>query len=223
MKIGERLKKFILECYGSQKNFAELIGIKLSALNRYISDSSNPGLDVLRKFKNAGLSIDWLIDGSSSMYASKSSSRPININNESNNEKTSNTPYFRIKQWIIENYESIENYAVIMNFNYKDLMNILNNELVPDPSLVQGVVRAGCNLSWLATGEGSKYGNNPAGLLLKIQKDSTGTQVYEPNLLENYNHKNKENYTSEDFFKLIRLAIKAEFDERERKNNESNN
>lgn len=72
MTFGERIRIFAKKCYGSQKNFAEHINFDYSYLNRIALGKNTPGADILQKFYEAGMSINWLLSGKGSMFADNS-------------------------------------------------------------------------------------------------------------------------------------------------------
>ncbi len=170
MTIGQRIKKFIDRVYGTQKKFACQVNISRTILNRYIADINLPGADVLYKFKKAGMSIDWLLDGSGSMFARDFQ---MQYSNKEDTEQLQDLPHRRIKKWINKNYGSLENFAIIMNIDYYLMENFLENESVPDPNFTNILRMAGCNIRWLSTGEGDEYANNNIGQILRIRNEST--------------------------------------------------
>jgi len=216
MQIGQRIEKFTRECYHTQTYFAECIGITISSLNRYIKGKYTPKFDMLLKFFDAGMSIDWLLNGSGSMYANNEKGREFKKKYKSTENNYSNTPFGRAKQWIMENYGTLKEFAILINMNYDELNDIFNSTLIPDPSFLDLMSRAGCSINWLATGEGSEYENNPLGMLLKLKEKGFDLKSTENEITDENLYKNMKNDPRIDFIKLIRLAIKAEFIERER-------
>jgi transcriptional regulator with XRE-family HTH domain len=59
--IGEKLRKFGIEKFGSVKTFAEALGMKPPTLQVYLRGISEPGANILRKLKNLGCDINWLL------------------------------------------------------------------------------------------------------------------------------------------------------------------
>jgi len=169
MTLGQRILHFIDVCYGTQKRFAEETGVGAIQLNRYINDKTSPGIDSLIKFKDAGMSIDWLVEGEGSMYANNHKGRQLQVQLGKLQRGEKETPYDRIRKWITEHFETIENYCVCLNADYNELYNVLFNDMISDPSMLQNLKKAGCNIAWLSTGTGSKYADNMAGLILKAK------------------------------------------------------
>jgi len=60
---GYRLKRFITLVYVRQKIFAEVTGINKSQLSLIISGTRNPSSKTLLKFLQAGLDLNWYLDG----------------------------------------------------------------------------------------------------------------------------------------------------------------
>jgi hypothetical protein len=69
--IGPRIKHFAKRCYRTQSNFCEVIGIDATQMSYYVGRGRVPGGDVLFRFFQAGMSIDWLFKGGddSGMFA----------------------------------------------------------------------------------------------------------------------------------------------------------
>ena len=201
MTIGQRIKKFIVRVYGTQKKFADQVQISRAILNRYIADTNLPGADVLYRFKKAGMSIDWLLDGSGSMYAKDFKIQHIE---KDINVASQYLPHQRIKKWIGKNYGTLENFAVIMNLYYYMLENFLENELVPDPNFTNILRMAGCNIRWLSTGDGEEYAQNNIGHILKMRNEQSEIQD------EEINPDEINQLPTGEFYKLIRSAIKKE-------------
>lgn len=69
--IGPRIKYFAKRCYRTQNNFSEHIGIDAAQLSHYVSKGRMPGGEILFRFNQAGMSLDWLFNGGddSEMYA----------------------------------------------------------------------------------------------------------------------------------------------------------
>jgi transcriptional regulator with XRE-family HTH domain len=214
MTSGQRLKKFIEQVYDSQKIFAEQLGIAPSMLNRYVLDKNMPGGDVLLKFKQTGLSIDWFLDGTGSMIIRDFS---LKIDEEDINDQDI-LPHTRIMKWIRINYGSIENFAVIMNVDYYLLENILENELVPDPGFINVLRMAGCNINWLSTGKGDQYENNHIGIILKMRKENPESSSEEEAQID---IRKVNDFTTNEFFEFIKLAVKAELKQHKEDFNEN--
>lgn len=69
MQIPDRIKYFAKSCYGNFKVFCKELDISQSHLSHYLQGRRMPSLEMLQKFKEAGMSIDWLIDGEGDMFA----------------------------------------------------------------------------------------------------------------------------------------------------------
>ncbi len=169
MTLGQRILHFIDVCYGTQKRFAEETGIGAIQLNRYINDKTSPGIEALIRFKDSGMSIDWLVEGEGSMFANNHKGRALQVQQGNLQRGDKVTPYDRIRIWITEHFETLENYTVCLNADFNELYNVLFNGMISDPSMLQDLKKAGCNISWLSTGSGSKYADNMAGLILKAK------------------------------------------------------
>lgn len=64
MNIGEKLRFFAENYIGSVKKLAELLGMKPPSLYVYLNNESIPGGDILRKLKDLGCDINWLLSDS---------------------------------------------------------------------------------------------------------------------------------------------------------------
>lgn len=62
-EIGERIKSFALENFGSLSEFCSKMEISLQTIYPYINGKSLPGTKLLIKLQNLGCSIDWLLSG----------------------------------------------------------------------------------------------------------------------------------------------------------------
>lgn len=168
MNLGQRLKRFINRVYGSQKKFADVVGIATPVLSRYIQGTMLPGADYLSKFQEAGLSIDWVLDGKGKMlYENSALVKELKESGDMNI-----LPQSRLKQWILDNFNSLANYAFLINYDIKVLDNILNMDSLPDIDFISLVAQSGCSILWLTSGEGEQYENNYLGLILKMRKEN---------------------------------------------------
>ncbi len=202
MTIGNRIKKYISEAYKTQTNFAQSTGVRVAVINRYVNDKALPGADVLIKFKKAGMSIDWLLDGSGTMYANNAVGQQLRKKIENEIEPEPDTPFDRIKVWIRENYSSLENFSLIMNTDHNELFDILYKNSIPGTEFINMMTRAGCNMSWISNGTGEQYADNPAGMLLQIRQGKTENST----MLLKYFEKNHINPNADiDAEKLTRL------------------
>ena len=161
MNLGQRLRRFIDRVYGSQKIFSKVVGISRPVLNRYIHGQNQPGADCLAKFQKAGLSIDWLLNGHGKML----NDSPSLVKEFMGSTNYHLLPQSRLKQWIFDNFDSLENYSFLINYDLRVLENILNIDYLPDLDFINLVAQSGCSILWLSTGEGEQYENNYFGLI----------------------------------------------------------
>lgn len=150
--IGNRLKEFIEKNYNSQIQFAEVTGINQNVISRYINEKSSPSIEVLYRMKIGGISIDWLIDGTGTMYSDTPNGRKL-FAQEINSSVSKEKPYDRIKTWIVENYQTIEKFIIQFNLDHQDLMKMFNENSVLEPRLLAILKAAGCKLEWIVWGE----------------------------------------------------------------------
>ncbi|MEJ5351946.1 MAG: helix-turn-helix transcriptional regulator [Melioribacteraceae bacterium] len=61
MTIGEKIRFFAENSIGSVAKLAELLGMKPPSLYVYLNNESIPGGDILRKLKDLGCDINWLL------------------------------------------------------------------------------------------------------------------------------------------------------------------
>lgn len=64
MTIGEKLRFFAENYIGSVAKLAELLDMKPPSLYVYLNNESIPGGDILRKLKDLGCDINWLLSDS---------------------------------------------------------------------------------------------------------------------------------------------------------------
>ena len=171
MELGKRLECFIKNCYETKTNFAAQTKLANSAISRYLIDGSTPTADMLLKFNEAGLCIDWLLTGYGSMFAHNEKGKSFRDQDDAITNKL-DTPYNRIKSWINDNYGSIQMFAVTYDLDYNEIINMLNKDLLPDMDIISFISTAGCSLDWMSSGDGSPYEENPVGLILKMRKES---------------------------------------------------
>jgi transcriptional regulator with XRE-family HTH domain len=67
--LGDRIKAFAKARYGTQKALAEALGMPESQLSGYVKGVKAPASDVMERFRQAGMSIDWLLSGEGEMDA----------------------------------------------------------------------------------------------------------------------------------------------------------
>lgn len=69
-EVGERLKRFAQEKFGSLRAFAEVVGTNSNQLSFYTTGKRMPGGELLAKFYDlAGMNINWLLTGEGPMEA----------------------------------------------------------------------------------------------------------------------------------------------------------
>ena len=67
--IGERLRHFAKTRYKTMTAFASAVGLKPASLTYYLNNQRVPGGEVLERFRQAGVSVDWLLSGEGEMEA----------------------------------------------------------------------------------------------------------------------------------------------------------
>lgn len=75
--LDERIAQFAKAYYGSKKKFAETLEMTPQGLSAYGDDKRKPGFDVLERFYEAGMSIDWLISGKGAPTAANYTGRKL--------------------------------------------------------------------------------------------------------------------------------------------------
>ena len=203
MNLGQRLRRFIDRLYGSQKIFAKVVGISRPVLNRYIQGQNQPGADCLAKFQEAGLSIDWLLNGNGKMLNDNSSL--VKELNESDNYNM--LPQSRLKKWILDNFDSLENYAFLINYDLRVLENILNIDYLPDVDFINLVAQSGCSILWLSTGEGEQYENNYLGMILKMRKENPDKYVKDEIKID---MRKVNDLSTSQFYEAIKLMVQEQ-------------
>jgi transcriptional regulator with XRE-family HTH domain len=171
--LGQRLLDFIIQNYGSIKEFAKVSGISDSTISRYINDKSSPGLDKLQTMTELGMSVDWWLSGNGNMYANNRAGQLLQKKNIEKDKASdgNDSPRKRALAWIFENYEDLENFCLIWNCNQSEVYNFLYNNHLPDPEIITVMENSGCNRYWLSTGSGSKFAENIPGSILRIKQD----------------------------------------------------
>jgi transcriptional regulator with XRE-family HTH domain len=222
MTLGNRISLFINSCYKSQSQFAELVQLDPSSLNRYIHNKCTPTIDILEKFKKLGMSIDWLIDGQGSMFAQNEVGGKLKINNRLTNNSPdeinkSNKFINRIKTWIYDNYGNLENLCHTFQAEFEDLSNVIFLHSIPDTSFYSIIEEAGCNFNWIITGDGDCYNDTFTGMILRLKRD--GVKDFNHTLQDSTISLKQLNdaKTTNDLLALIRKAIRLEL-KRNKKN-----
>jgi transcriptional regulator with XRE-family HTH domain len=218
MTIGERITLFIESCYQTQTKYAELVKLNPSSLNRYVRNKCAPTLDILEKFKSTGMSIDWLIDGKGSMFAQSEEGDKLKDKYHISKSLNSNPSKLlnRLKTWIFENYENLDNLCQVFQADYLSLSNVIFSKTIPDTTFFSIMEEAGCNMNWIIKGEGDCYNDTFTGMILKIKrdgvKDFNGVMEESTITMKELN----EAKTKNDLLSIIRKAIRIEL----RRNNE---
>jgi transcriptional regulator with XRE-family HTH domain len=76
-KIAGRIREFAKVNYRSLDAFAKACGMKAQNLSKYTADGRMPGLEVLQRFQEAGMSLDWLANGAGIMWADNECGRDL--------------------------------------------------------------------------------------------------------------------------------------------------
>jgi transcriptional regulator with XRE-family HTH domain len=209
MTLGERILFFIRQFYGSQTKFAEAVDIHMSVLSRYISNKSLPGWEMLQKFHDAGMSLDWLMDEQGPVFANNSRGAELRLSTAEIENRYSGSPYDRILGWINDNYGSLQNFSYIMGTEYEELYNIFFGDYLPGPTFVSDLVKAGCNLEWLSTGKGNPYSQNPLGRFLLVRHISENKDKIDDDPEFEELKRNVEEHKKIEFYKAIRNVAKT--------------
>jgi hypothetical protein len=117
---------------------------------------------------------------------------------------TSLLPIMRLNNWIINNFNSIENFAFLINYDISMLNNILCNDIIPEPDFINIVRVAGCNINWLASGEGVEYENNYIGMILKSRKENPDKKQKSEIRID---MRKINDFTTSEFYDLIKAAV----------------
>jgi hypothetical protein len=125
-----------------------------------IRDKHRPSIDTLRKLKNAGMSIDWLLDEDVSMYANNREGKRLKQLNTCDDDPNKLRIIGRIKLWITSNFGSLRQFSEYLNYNYDDLLKIILEGYIPGSTLITTLKTLGCNTEWIFTGEGEPSNNN---------------------------------------------------------------
>lgn len=172
--LGIRLKSFIEINYRTHFKFAEVTDINPNIISRYINEKSLPSVDILLKMKQAGISINWLLDGTGNKYSDTPKGRFF-FQHDANSATSISKPFDRIKTWIVQNFESIERFALQFNLDCPTLMEIFNENAILDPKLFTYLKDAGCNLYWIVYGidEPESSGSNSANAPSDLKTEKT--------------------------------------------------
>lgn len=167
LKLGERLKIFIDICYPNQVNFADYCKINSNLITRYITHRNVPHVDTLQVFFEAGVSIDWLLSGSGSMFANNKTGNHLRQKYLQGDFSAMDTNISRVQQWIEINYTSLQNFSLTMDYDYIALSQFFENRQILDLKFSNLLIKAGCNLNWILTGNGDMFANNLCGDMLR--------------------------------------------------------
>ncbi len=69
MTLGERLKLFAKERFGTLQAFGVEVGMTSGQLSNYTTGRVQPGTEILERFAGAGLNVHWLLTGRGEMDA----------------------------------------------------------------------------------------------------------------------------------------------------------
>lgn len=189
--------------YGTQKDYADIIGISPTLLARYLNGASLPGAEVLKKVMLTGVSVNWLLGGEGIMFANNEAGFALRDNFEKYNIEPQTNPYGRIKKWIKQNYGSLKNFALLLNLDYDEIHNMLYNDVITTPAFIKQMRRAGCSINWIISGDGDPYASNPVGKILKSEFEN----LRDWELLE---RQELEDAMPEEILELVKTAIDRE-------------
>ena len=219
MTVGDRLELFIQTCFNSQVTFSKVVNLDATYLNRIIHDRNIPGAELLIKFLEIGLSIDWLLKGVGSMFANNQAGQELKQNLTANDNSDSLTPSQRLKRWINENYDNLENLCCLFSIDYLQAYRIAYESAVPDLTFLSDINQAGCNTEWILTGNGSPYQNNPVGTILKLRKFGFENLPIQSEEIKFNDLPINEIRTTQDLYILIKKVVSNELDRRSKGEN----
>ena len=203
MTIGQRIKRFAEHVYGSQRKFAEAANISESTVSKYIKDRITPNIETLIVFQKSGLSIDWLLSGNGQMLIK---SHKVQSDKDSEGNLRDVLPHEKLRMFIMDNFNSLENFALLMNMNLRTLENFLDNNLIPDMNFMNKLRMCGCSINWLINDEGDEYADNYIGTILRNRnKKKTDFTPEEKLDLRKIN-----DLTTIEFYDFIKFAIREE-------------
>jgi hypothetical protein len=169
MNLSERLSLFISKNFKNQQEFADAAGVDKNTISRYKGRKFNPNSNILLKFQDVGLSIDWLLNGIGIMYAKNNKGIRLAEKFIDANPIKVDKPFGRIKKWIFDNYGCLQNFVIINNLKYDDIYLTLYEDSIPDLNFIKVLHKSGCDPDWILTGSGSSFAENPMGELLQNQ------------------------------------------------------
>ena len=155
---AKRLYEMILATGLRKVGFAKKLDMSQQSLNDYLDGTSDVKM-ISRKLFRKGFSVDWLYSGKGNMYFSPDRFEEqfsLPSIHDINKQKV------RIKEWILINFESLENFKKERNVEIEILGSLYNEDVIQHDLLVK-LENAGCNLKWTITGVGTMYLENHNG------------------------------------------------------------
>ena len=153
MDCGSRLKLFVSKNFDTQKKFSEKIGLDSSVLSKYISGKKTPGFEVIKHFHDIGLSIDWLINGTGSMFAHNPAGEKLKCSSKNNSVKKIDSSRKRLSYWVDTNYSFLRKYSHYFGINEVELKHIISEKETTSTDIIDKLKNAGCNISWIISGK----------------------------------------------------------------------
>jgi len=188
---SERLKLFVKICY--EKNSMKLAkvlehisGNKLSRQNMsHYMNNEKPSTQVVSLLYQAGLNANYYLFGIGDMFAENDPGRRLKSKyGESNFDELAMASsadsgiskygiISAIKEWIIFNFGSLENFALTQDCNVEFLNQYLTGKKAIDDEFHQFLRKAGFNFSALFYEGHSLYLDTPEGNALRAKHDSS--------------------------------------------------
>jgi len=185
MEIFERLRFFVENNFNSTRIFCELSGIDKSQICRYISGNMQPSASILQKLYLIGLNINWLLSGNGSIFADNPKGNELKAKHEDKySDDTIKEVKERVKQWISDNFTSLESFIEKNKLSPENLLNELESTSLPTPGFMLCLSKAGCNIDWIMNGEGKVYSNNDEGFVLQTKKRISSENINEDKELQ---------------------------------------
>ena len=167
MTLGTRLKKFIDIVYKNTSEFSDILESSRSSIARYITDSNHPDAKQLAKMNELGMNINWLLNGSGSMFDDNPNGRRLKKIHTNYENKFESSVSERIKYWIEVNFKSINAFAVCTHLPVDKIKEFLESVDVGDPIVIEMLERSGCNTDWALSGDGDLFNDSLMGCLLR--------------------------------------------------------
>lgn len=178
MTLGKRLNLFACTCYRSQYNFSNYIGISKSYLNRIVNDKISTGVDILSKLISSGVSVNWLLEGRGSMFANNNTGKELKNKIIYSGTELDSKMSVRLLSWICESFDNLERFCNHLKIDFDIYYNVIFEASIPDINIINTLRKAGCNITWLYSGKGSHFNNNPSGTILKFRiQNKTSSQI----------------------------------------------